>query len=74
MDPDNRQDPIFQDILNDPYDLTPKWEPVSVSILNEPMLSVVDIHYFYAMELAKMKYRHKQFKYKTYLLIKNKLS
>ena len=67
QDPDNRQDPIFQDILNDPYDLTPKWEPVSVSILNEPMLSVVDIHYFYAMELAKIKYQLKQFKY---LLIK----
>ncbi len=67
MDLDNRQDSIFQDILNDPYDITPKWEPVSVCILNEPMLSVVDIHYFYVMELAKIKYQLKQFKY---LLIK----
>jgi hypothetical protein len=59
-------DPIFEEILNDPYDITPKWQPVSPTILNENLMSVSDMYFYYCQQLSKLDYEHRKFIHKNH--------
>jgi hypothetical protein len=59
---------IFQSILDDPYDIIPKWQPPSPVILNENLMSVSDMYFYYCNELGRVDAEHKKMIYKNYLV------
>jgi len=61
-------DPIYQDILDDPYDIIPKWKPPSPIILNENLMSVSDMYFYYCNELGRVDENQRKFIYKNYLV------
>ena len=76
QDPDNSQDPIYQDIMNDPDDISPKWQPVRPNILNENLMSVSDMYFYYCEQLAKLDHEHRKFIHKnreTYKMLIRKI-
>jgi hypothetical protein len=64
-------DPIFQSILDDPYDITPKWQPPSPVILNEKLMSVSDMYFYYCNELGRVDAQQKKFIFNNYLVYRN---
>ncbi len=61
---------IYEQILNDPYDIAPKWQPVSPCILDEHVISVSDMYFYYCHELSKLDYQHRNAIYKNYHIYK----
>ena len=54
-------DEIYNEILEDTHDITPKWRPVSPTFLSENVISSSDMYYFYCNQLAKLDHEHRTF-------------
>ena len=61
---------IYEQILNDPYDIAPKWQPVSPFILDENIISSSDMYFYYCHELSKLDYQHRNALYRNYHIYK----